>query len=179
MRKLVVAVSLLLCVAFTASSAQAQTSAKDRARQHFAKGFAYYQNGDYLKAVKELKLAYSLRPVPVVLFYIGKTFQSAGLTEEATRTLRKFLDESTLNNPKRAQAIAALKAMGKPVRAPGGGIGEPIPPVRPRDTTTPPVRVTPRRVKPRVKPGEIIHEPVEDARPGHPDRGSGAARGLR
>ena len=109
MRKLGVALSVLLITTFVGGSALAQTSAKDKARRHFAKGFAYYQNGDYLKAVKELKTAYAIRPVPVVLFYIGKTFQAAGLKDEAVRALRKFLDESTLNNPKRAQAVAALK----------------------------------------------------------------------
>ncbi len=172
MRKLGLAVSVLLLTAFSASSAHARASAKDRARRHFAKGFAYYQNGDYLKAVKELKTAYALRPVPVVLFYIGKTFQSAGLVEEAARALWQFLDEATLNNPKREQAKAALKEMGKPMRAPATGIGPgpgpgPGPDVKPRERP----RETPRprrRPKPRVKPGQIIHEPMEDARPGHP-----------
>lgn len=169
MRKIGVALTALMLLFGSGAPVSAQTSAKDRARRHFAKGFAYYQNGDYLKAVKELKTAYAIRPVPVVLFYIGKTFQAAGLNQESARAFWQFLDEATLNNPKRAEALAALKQMGKPARAPASGIGPsgPGPQVTPREgpRVTPP---PPRRRRPQVKPGEIIHEPLEDARPSHP-----------
>ena len=167
MTKLGAALSVLLLVAGAASPAVAQTSAKDRARKHFAKGFAYYQNGEYLKAVKELRVAYVIRPVPVVMFYIGKTYQAAGLSDEAARAFWKFLDEATLNNSKRAEAVAALKQMGKPATEPKAGIGEPVtPPTRVVEPTTRP-RVV-RRPRRAVKPGQIIHEPVEDARPKRP-----------
>ncbi|MDY0004244.1 MAG: tetratricopeptide repeat protein [Polyangia bacterium] len=179
MNKIGVALSVLLMLAGQVGVAAAQTDNKDLARQHFNKGFAYYQNGEYLKAVKELKVAYDLRPVPVVLFYIGKTFQSAGLEDEAARALWKFLDEATLNDPKRAQAEQALRDMKKSARAPAAGIGDPATPgtgpgtgpgtdprVAPRDTPPEPDR--PARPRKAVKPGEIIHEPLEDARPGHP-----------
>ncbi|MFH2008368.1 MAG: hypothetical protein ABI333_17415 [bacterium] len=171
MSKLGVALSVLLLVAGFHSSAQAQTSAKDQARKHFAKGFAYYQNGEFLKAVRELRIAYKIRPVPVVLFYIGKTFQGAGLNDEAVRAFCKFLDESTLNNNKRAQATASLKQMNKTCQAEAAGIGEPggagTPDVRPRERPREVPAAVGRR-RPRVKPGEIIHEPIEDARPSRP-----------
>ncbi len=165
MSKLGIALSVMLLVTVGSTSAHAQRSAKDRARTHFNKGFAYYQNGDYLKAVRELRIAYKIRPVPVVLFYIGKVFQASGLHGESTRALCKFLDESTLNNPKRTEASAALKAMKKTCGSQSGGITEPVDPrrVEPRR-----VEPTVRRRRPTVKPGEIIHEPVEDARPGKP-----------
>jgi hypothetical protein len=158
----------MLLVASGSTPAVAQGSAKDRARKHFNKGFSYYQNGDFLKAVRELRIAYKIRPVPVVLFYIGKVFQSSGLHDEAARALCKFLDESTLSNKKRAEASAALKAMKKACTAASVGI---TPGPGPGPTTRPdPRRPDPvvRRRRPRVKPGEIIHEPVEDARPGKP-----------
>jgi hypothetical protein len=165
MSKLGIALSVMLLVAVGSTSAHAQRSAKDRARTHFNKGFAYYQNGDYLKAVRELRVAYKIRPVPVVLFYIGKVFQASGLHGESARALCKFLDESTLNNPKRKEASAALKAIKKTCGSQSPGIGEPVDPRR-----VEPRRVVPtvRRRRPAVKPGEIIHEPVEDARPGKP-----------
>lgn len=172
MSKLGVALSVMLLVAGASTPAVAQGNAKDKAKRHFAKGFAYYQNGEYLKAVRELRIAYKIRPVPVVLFYIGKTFQASGLHDEAARALCKFLDESTLNNPKRVQASAAIKAMKKTCTAAGTSITPgPGPGLGPGPTTRPdPRRTDPmvRRRRPKVKPGEIIHEPVEDARPGKP-----------
>ena len=93
-------------------AATAGISARDRAKKHFAKVFAFYQSGAYLKAVHELKTAYSIRPVPVGLFYIGKTFQAAKLNEESARAFWQFLDEATLKDPKRSQAEKALKPGG-------------------------------------------------------------------
>lgn len=171
MKALGVALTFLALLFTQMGDVAARADAREQAKQHFTRGFAYYQNGEYLKAIRELRLAYDLRPVPAVLFYIGKTFQAAGLDDEAARAFWKFLDEATLNDPQRAQAEAALKEMNKSARAPQTGIGEPPPPgtepQRPagEDPRDPPEPPRPRRA---VKPGEIIHDPVEDARPGHP-----------
>ncbi len=148
-------------------------SPRELAKEHFNKGYAFYQAGQYLKAVKELKLAYSIRPVPLVLYYIGRTYKEAGLTEEALIYFQRFLDEARLTDPKRQEVEGLIKELGGKVRMPGAVTPPPgtTQPTATRPTPTPRTvapRPRPRRPRPRVKPGEIIHEVIEEARPNLP-----------
>jgi len=162
--------TLIVCMAGMSGTAfgQAKTP-KDQAKEAFQKGFAHYQAGQYLQAVRELKKAYNIRPVPLVLFYIGKTYQAAELTEEAITYFRKFLDEARLTDPKRKEAKDAINALGGTIKAkPEPGIQPTRPVTKPDRRPVEKPRPEPKRKVRRVKPGEIIHEIIEEARPNLP-----------
>ncbi|MCD6497236.1 MAG: tetratricopeptide repeat protein [Deltaproteobacteria bacterium] len=160
-KTLFVAILLSFLGASTTAFAQAQTP-KEQARVHFNKGFAYYQAGQYLQAVRELKAAYRIRPVPLVLYYIGKTYKAAQINEEALTYFQRFLDEARLTDPHRQEVQQIIKSMG--------GNTKPLTATAPT-TTIPTPRAAPPAARPRprpkrhVKPGEIIHEVIEEARP--------------
>ena len=104
--------TILAVVLATTQIAQAgPKSPRELAKEHFNKGYAFYQAGQYLKAVKELKLAYSIRPVPLVLYYIGRTYKEAGLTEEAIIYFQRFLDEARLTDPRRQEVEGLIKEL--------------------------------------------------------------------
>lgn len=161
-------IALMACVTGLGGQAYGQAKTpKEQAKEAFQKGFAHYQAGQYLQAVRELKKAYNIRPVPLVLFYVGKTYQSAQLTEEAITYFRKFLDEARLTDPRRKEAKEAIKSLGGTLKAkPRPGYVTPTRPTT-RPTPRPRPRPRPRRIR-RAKPGEIIHEIIEEARPSLP-----------
>jgi len=156
-------VAILLSSLGTSAPAFAQAKTpKAQAREHFNKGFAYYQAGQYLRAVRELKAAYRIRPVPLVLYYIGKTYKAAQLNEEALTYFQRFLDEARLTDPHRPEVLQLIKAMGgnaRPLTAPA------TTPTTPTPRATPPTPRPRPRPKRHVKPGEIIHEVIDEARP--------------
>lgn len=92
------------------------TGKKALAKKHFDKGYAHYQRREYVKAARELKLAYRHRRVPVVLYYIGKSLQAAGQFERAVRFFRHFLNNAKLNDPKRIDARSALRRANRGLR---------------------------------------------------------------
>ena len=92
------------------------TGKKALAKKHFDKGYAHYERGQYVKAARELKLAYRHRRVPVVLYYIGKSLQAAGQFERAARFFRHFLKTARPNDPKRVDARSALRRANRGLR---------------------------------------------------------------
>ncbi len=168
MRRLI-AVGIAVAFVWGGAAHAGPKSPKELAKEHFNKGYAYYQAGQYLKAVKELKKAYEIRPVPLVLYYIGKTYKEAGLSEEALIYFQRFLDEARLTDPHRKEVEGYIRELGGGKPAPGPTVattpGPARPAARPVARPQPVARPRPRR---RVKPGEIIHEPIEEARPNLP-----------
>ncbi len=163
--------TILAVVLLTTQAVQAgPKSPRELAKEHFNKGYAFYQAGQYLKAVRELKLAYSIRPVPLVLYYVGRTYKEAGLTEEALIYFQRFLDEARLTDPRRKEVEGLIKELGGKVRLPGGMATTPSATTPARPTPRPAVTAPRPRPRPRkrVKPGEIIHEVIEEARPNLP-----------
>ena len=163
-----------LAVALGAVAHAGPKSPKELAKEHFNRGYAYYQAGQYLKAVRELKKAYEYRPVPLVLYYIGKTYKEAGLKEEALLYFQRFLDEARLTDPRRKEVEQLMRELGGAAAVPKAPPTGVTPAPTPRPTAGQPrqpaaARPVPRpRPKPRVRPGEIIHEPIEEARPNLP-----------
>ncbi len=158
--------ALIVCMTGMAGLAQGQETPRDQAKEAFQKGFAHYQAGQYLQAVRELRRAYNIRPVPLVLYYIGKTYQAAELVEEAIAAFQQFLDEARLTEPRRKEAQEAIEALGGTIKTKPSEPDHPVrtPDVRPEEEPKP----EPKRIVRRVKPGEIIHEIIEEARPNLP-----------
>ncbi len=160
--------SLLLLVGPRA--AEAQMSKQDQARARFTKGMALYQAGKYLQAIREMKAAYKVIPKPIVLFYIAEVYKDADLKDEAISYYRRYLNEARTNaktKPTRDKAEATIVKLGGTLAAPKDPtVPIPTPGVTPK---TPPTTVKkPRKHRRKYKKGELIHTPLEEAKPNHP-----------
>src|SRR5687768_3142733 len=88
------ALSLALLLLASAANAQpppADPERDERARNHYAAGNSYYQNGAYEDAVREFRLAYELSQRPALLFNLANAYERLGRVEEAADHLSRFL----------------------------------------------------------------------------------------
>jgi len=63
----------------------------DLARAHLRAGIAYYDDGKYDDAVKEMQVAYSLRPVPDLQYNLAQCFERLGRYEDAAVAYETYL----------------------------------------------------------------------------------------
>jgi tetratricopeptide (TPR) repeat protein len=151
-------------------AASAQMSRKEQARNHFTKGNALHQGGKYLQAIKEMKAAYKIIPKPIILFYIGEVYKDAELIDEAISYYKRYLDEARVNDKSglRKKATDTIKKLGGKLVGNAPVVPDPVT----KPTVTTPVVKTPEIKKPKVrkqyKKGELIHTPLEEARPNRP-----------
>lgn len=88
------AVVLLLTMAFAPAAARAQNEGNDEsARVHFNSGRAYFEEGNYERALDEFQEAYARSPRSMMLFNIGTTQERLGMLREAADTFERFLNE--------------------------------------------------------------------------------------
>ncbi len=160
-------------VASAQQKAGAARNPKEEAKQYFNEGYQLYQAGEYLKAVKKLKMAYKLYPNPIILFYIAETYKEAELAEEAVRYYRIFLDNSLPNDPRRPQAEKMIKTLSNQelISEPSRPAPAAAPVSKPAKTEKKVEEKEKKHKKVRkLKPGELIHTPLEEAQPGRPAR---------
>ena len=150
--------ALIGCVVCVGTARGRPLTPKEQAAAHFRKGQAHYRAKRYLEAVRQLKMAYNIRSAPDVLLFIGRTWQTAGMKEEAIIWYRRYLDESRLTYvKKRDEAKKAILALGGKLKVCNCPVCGPV-----RKTTI--ARKGPRK-PPRRR---FIHEVVEEARPNRP-----------
>lgn len=66
-----------------------------RARQLFAESADHYQNGRFEQAVALLQQAYELAAEPVLLYNLGRAYESNGQLEEAITAYEQYLKDET------------------------------------------------------------------------------------
>ena len=87
-----------------ARPASAQSSEPDQAREHYKKGLAAYNLGQYSEAASEFEAAYRLFLDPALLFNIAQAHRMNGELEKALNGYRSFLRTAPSGTQNRAQA---------------------------------------------------------------------------
>lgn len=130
--------------------ARAQSSEQDQAREHYKKGLAAYNLGQYPEAASEFEAAYRRFLDPALLFNIAQANRMNGELEKALNGYRSFLRTAPPGTQNRAQAekwrqelereVAKAKAAGTATTAPAPVTVSKSPPttfVTPTPTPTP------------------------------------------
>ena len=105
-------IPLLLCAALSAGSATAwgQTAEeKTKAKQHYVAGKTAFDSGDYATALTEYNQAYTLLPLPGLLFNIGQCYRNLERAQEAINAFNLYLEKS----PKAANRTGVEKLIAE------------------------------------------------------------------
>jgi len=87
-------------------SAPAMGEDKEKAKEHFFKGKALFEEGAYDKAIIEFKESYGLSPVPVVLYNIAVCYDDLSKYAEAVKHYKKYL---SVGKDEPAEKLAKVK----------------------------------------------------------------------
>jgi tetratricopeptide (TPR) repeat protein len=63
-----------------------------RARNHLQSGVAYYDEGRYDEAAREMEAAYHLKPLPDLQYNLAQCYERLGRFDEAAKAYRAYLD---------------------------------------------------------------------------------------
>ncbi len=102
--RLVAAALIATLLAALAPPAFAQQSEQEQARDHYKKGLAAYNLGQYSEAAAEFEAAYRLFLDPVLLFNIAQAHRMNGELEKALNGYRAYLRTAPPGTRDRAQA---------------------------------------------------------------------------
>ncbi|QDG52768.1 hypothetical protein FIV42_19075 [Persicimonas caeni] len=91
--------------------AEAQASDKERFRQLAAAGSKAFAAKDYETAEKAFRQAYAIKPVPNLLYNIGRALEKQGDFEAATDFYEKFVNEPDVELKARRDALQRLKTL--------------------------------------------------------------------
>jgi tetratricopeptide (TPR) repeat protein len=124
---------LAVALALSATHARAQ-SADDvaRARTHFEAGRALYNLGNYTDAIREFSAGYQNAPKPQFLINLGQAYRKLNDLEHARDMYKKFLEETTPNDPDREQVRQIVveidqQLAARPAPAPPVVVAQPAP----------------------------------------------------
>lgn len=132
----------LLLVVGLLTPLTALADARLEARRHFKNGMGSISRGDYESGITELRLAYTIKPHPSVLYNIARAYQEMGKLDLAAESYRLFL---SANPPEEEAAparttLAQLDAAMKKASPAPADIPLP-PPSAPRTRTAPAAEV--------------------------------------
>jgi tetratricopeptide (TPR) repeat protein len=114
----VLVLTLLLCLGASARAAEDQ--ATRRARAEFQAARTHYEAGRHDEAVAALERAFALRPLPLLLRYIGDSYAAMGRPKQAIRHYRDYLDRAPTCSDRATveQRIAELERHARPKKIP-------------------------------------------------------------
>ncbi len=127
-----------------------EDKATSLAKQHYQAGLDAYAAKDYELAVRELKAAYLIKRMPMLLRNIAATYRKLGDTQEAILFYKQYLEEAP-NAPDRdaiKRAVAEFEMSMPPPETGGGGM----------DTA-------PAKPKPKLSPTEVGGDLEEEEAP--------------
>jgi len=114
-------------LAAIATPAIARADAEADAKAAYAKGRAYFKAGQYPEAVAELRKAYTLKPHPALLRYMGDTYYKMNKARLAIDHYKKYLQEAP-EAPDKDKIEAKVKQLELIVGdEPSGGSTVPVP----------------------------------------------------
>ncbi len=164
---------VLLAIGSGVGEARPQTDRKlaREAKKHVKAGLKHVQRGKLDKGIEELQVAYSLDPVPIVLFHLAEAHNSKKEYKEALYYYRQYAQEEPKGAKRRGvpeiiEALAAMEETGEGGTASGQ---------TPADTAPPPAEAEPAAVPAQPPPAA---EPGPDltARPAPEGGGGGTLR---
>jgi tetratricopeptide (TPR) repeat protein len=148
---LIMSIALALFVA-----TQAQAGPEEEAKAAFDRGRSFFISGKYEEAIVQLQKAYTIKPHPALLRYIGDSYFKLNKAKEAISHYKRYLQEAP-------QAVDRVKVEGK-VRQLEMIIGSSEEETRPAPTPVPPAGVAkaPGPAEPVIVPptGEDNEVPV-------------------
>ncbi|MDA3862471.1 MAG: tetratricopeptide repeat protein [Deltaproteobacteria bacterium] len=175
MKSIKLLITIFTCLTlFSSPAAHAQMTRKQQARAQFQKGMVFFKSGKYLQAIREMKDAYNLIPKPVVLYFIAEVYKEAGLKEEAITYYQKFLANARVNDKTgfRKKAKESIKSLGGKQKGPDLSkytyISNPPKKDYSKKDDKKDKKQHKKIKKRKFKKGELIHTPLEEAKPNHP-----------
>ncbi len=138
--------ALALVALLAAPPARADQHDVESYRSALARGAERFEDGDYAAARRAFQLAYAIHPEPVLLFNIASTHRRQGNRPLALRYYRRFLEEASDDDSRRALALKTIAELEEELAAPPE---PPEPP--PRRTATRRLRVLSPVAPPRVE----------------------------
>lgn len=105
------------------ATARAQEEA---AREHFKRGEAAYQQGNYSLAIQEWETAYAADPRPRIQYNIYQAYERLGKLGQASDALQRYLSTADPGDPNYSDATARMASLQQRLQATGvrivGGI---------------------------------------------------------
>ncbi len=145
---------VVLAIGSGVGEARPQTDRKlaREAKKHVKAGLKHVQRGKLDKAIEELQVAYSLDPVPIVLFHLAEAHNSKKEYKEALYYYRQYAQEEPKGAKRRGvpgiiEALAAMEETGEGGAAAGKTPAEPAPPAEAAPPAAP-VEATPAAAEP-------------------------------
>ncbi len=115
----VVVVVLLACRAVLAQEA-ADDEKTSRARIHLKAAIAYYDDGRYEDASREMRAAYDLRPLPDLQYNLAQCYERLNKLEDAARAYETYLQQKT-DAPDRKNVQTRIDNLRERARAEAAG----------------------------------------------------------
>ncbi len=106
---------VIFAVLLFASTAVAQHSRADEAKQRYKAGKALFDTGDYPGAIEQYKKSYQLSKLPLLLFNIAQAHRLAGDASEALDSYNRFVDAAP-TSPYVKEASRWIRALTKQVK---------------------------------------------------------------
>jgi hypothetical protein len=94
-------------------------TANETARDHFRRGEAAYQKGNYPLAIDEWKTAYAADPRPRIQYNIYQAHERLGQLGEAAEALQRYLSSADPDDPYYADATARMASLQQRLQATG------------------------------------------------------------
>jgi hypothetical protein len=91
----------------------------DIARDHFKRGEAAYQKGNYPLAIQEWQTAYSSDPRPRIQYNIYQAHERLGQLGQAAEALQRYLSSADPDDPYYADATARMASLQQRLQATG------------------------------------------------------------
>lgn len=99
--------------------APAPPATSEGAREHFRRGEAAYQKGNYPLAIEEWTTAYNADPRPRIQYNVYQAHERLGQLGEAVEALQRYLSTADPDDPYYADATARMAALQQRLQATG------------------------------------------------------------
>jgi hypothetical protein len=94
-------------------------SPQDSARDHFKRGEAAYEKGNYTLAVSEWQAAYASDPRPRIQYNVYQALERLGQLPEAADALQRYLSTADPDDPYYSDATARMSALQQRLQSTG------------------------------------------------------------
>jgi tetratricopeptide (TPR) repeat protein len=120
-------VTLMLVLSSVAAAEGEPDEAVERARTHLKAGVAYYDEGKYEDAAKEMEAAYALKPLADLQYNLAQCYERLNKLTEAADAYKKYLTGVPAAED-RAPVEARIKNLEERAKALEAGAPAPAPP---------------------------------------------------
>src|SRR3954469_21553271 len=106
--RFILAFVLVLCSARVTRAQQDDKT--ERARIHLKAAIAYYDEGRYEDAAREMSVAYELKPLPDLQYNLAQCYERLGRYEDAARAYETYLGARS-DAPDKRQITARVESL--------------------------------------------------------------------